>query len=110
MLTKITGTKATKEINNYHYSPGLFEILEISQPEHCRQNVRNYRNKFTQTKEYSIETIMLDVNLAGKDRVELNQSCETIASFAAVIVVRWTNLAKQLQHLAYFQQGALPDS
>lgn len=73
---------------------GLFEILEISQPEHCRQNVRNYRNKFTQTKEYSIETIMLDVNHAGKDRV----------------VVRWTNLAKQLQHLAYFQQGALPDS
>lgn len=78
MLTKITGTKATKEINNYHYSPGLFEILEISQPEHCRQNVRNYRNKFTQTKEYSIETIMLDVNHAGKDRVELNQSCETM--------------------------------
>lgn len=89
---------------------GLFEILEISQPEHCRQNVRNYRNKFIQTKEYSIETIMLDVNHAGKDRVELNQPCETIASFAAVIVVRWTNLAKQLQHLAYFQQGALPDS
>lgn len=50
---------------------------------------------------------MLDVNHAGKDRVELNQSCETIASFAAVIVVRWT---KQLQHLAYFQQWALPDS
>lgn len=53
---------------------------------------------------------MLDVNHAGKDRVELSQLCETIASFAAVIVVRWTNLAKQLQHLAYFQQGALPDS